>query len=336
MVALGALLLGCSEPAHEGPAPAHDAQRLNRSCASCHVEIAGEWARSEHHRSADAVFRAALRREPSRFCESCHAPEAPTSHAAAGALGELGVACVTCHDPRDEAARVPEATLPARHPPVARSSGVAACKSCHEFEFPGERQQRELFQATVTEQERSSYAGAGCSGCHMPRVVGRGPPHASHAFAASRSAQAQRDAVRLVAERTSATSLRLTLASRGVGHAYPTGDLFRRLAIRVEARAADFAVLARSERFLARHFSDVRTAPRTTERRVELDDRLWPGETRVVELELGAEAAGHELHYELRLERVLHMNPRFEAAAQVASDELVASGFVPALPEKSP
>lgn len=336
LLALGALLLGCSEPAPERPAQTPDAERLNRSCVSCHVEIAGEWLRSEHHRSADTVFRAALRREPLRFCESCHAPEAPTSHAAAGALGQLGVACVTCHDPRDEAARVPEAHLPAQHPAVARASGVAACKGCHEFEFPGPRQQRELFQATVTEQERSSYAGAGCSGCHMPRVVGRGSSHASHAFAASRSTQAQRDAVRLVAQRASATSLRLTLALRGVGHAYPTGDLFRRLAIRVEARAADFAVLSRRERFLARHFSDTVTAPRTSERRVELDDRLWPGEARIVELDLGAEAAGHELHYELRLERVLHMNPRFEAAAQVESDELVASGVVPALPEKSP
>jgi hypothetical protein len=336
MVAVGAILLGCSEPAPERPAAAHDVQRLNRACTSCHVEIAGEWARSEHRRSADAVFRAALRREPLRFCESCHAPEAPTSHAAAGALGELGVACVTCHDPRDEAARVPEAHLPARHPPVARASGVAACKTCHEFEFPGERRERELFQATVTEQDGSSYAGAGCSGCHMPRVVGRGSSHASHGFAASRSPQAQRDAVRVVAERASSTTLRLALTSRGVGHAYPTGDLFRRLAVRAEARSADFAVLARSERFLARHFDDVTTAPHTTERRVELDDRLWPGETRVVELELGAEGAGHELHYELRLERVLHMNPRFEAAAQVESYELVARGFVPALLEKSP
>ncbi len=332
---VGALLLGCSEPAPEPPVARHDAQRLNRACASCHVEIAAEWARSEHHRSADAVFRAALRREPLRFCESCHAPEAPTSPAAAGALGELGVACVTCHDPRDEAAKVPEAELPAQHPAVSRKSGVAACKSCHEFEFPGERERRELFQATVTEQERSSYAGAGCSGCHMPRVVGRGSPHASHAFAASRSAQAQRDAVQVVAARTNATTLRLALTSRGVGHAYPTGDLFRRLAVRAEARAADFAVVARGERFLARHFRDARTAPHTTERRVELDDRLQPGQTRIVELDLGVEAAGREVHYELRLERVLHMNPRFEAAAQVESYELVASGVVPALPEKS-
>lgn len=334
--AVAALWLGCSEPASESPAPVVERQRLNRTCTSCHVEIAGEWARSEHHRSADAVFGAALSREPLRFCEQCHAPEAPTSLAATGALGELGVACVTCHDPSDQRARVPEERLPALHPAVAKATGVDACKSCHEFEFPGERQQRELFQATVTEQERSSYAGAGCSGCHMPSVAGRAKAHASHAFAASRSAQAQREAVRVVAERTSATSLRLSLTSRGVGHAYPTGDLFRRLAIRAEARGPDFAVVGRAERFLARHFSDARTGPRTTERRVEHDDRLLPGETRVVDLELGADATGRELYYELRLERVLHMNPAFEASARVESDELLASGVLPATPEKSP
>lgn len=92
---VGVLLLGCSEPAPEPPVARHDAQRLNRACASCHVEIAGEWARSEHHRSADAVFRAALRREPLRFCESCHAPglTPPTMgavrDAAAGVNGSL-------------------------------------------------------------------------------------------------------------------------------------------------------------------------------------------------------------------------------------------------------
>jgi hypothetical protein len=331
----GALLaLSCSQPA-ENTRPELNAQQLNRECSSCHLEIAGEWARSEHHRSADDVFRRALSREPLRFCEACHAPEAPTSQAAAGALGALGVACVTCHAVTEHTRAVPVERLPARHPTVGVASGVDACRSCHEFAFPGERAASELFQSTVTEHAASSYAGTSCSGCHMPSVTGRGKAHASHAFAASRSSEAQRAAVRVVAERTGATSLRLSLSSRGVGHAYPTGDLFRRLAIRVEARSLDFAVMARDERLLARHFDDALTAPRISERRVISDDRLLPGETRVVDVELGPAAAGLELAYRVELERVLHMNPRFESFAQVESRELLASGQLPAQPEKS-
>jgi hypothetical protein len=329
------LLLSCSEPT-ETARLERDAQKINRECASCHVEIAAEWARSEHHRSADDVFRRALSREPLRFCEACHAPEAPTSQAAAGALGALGVACVTCHAVTEHTAGVPRERLPALHPPVAVATGAAACRSCHEFAFPGERVVGELFQATISEHERSRHAGTGCSACHMPSVPGRGAEHASHAFAASRSSAAQRAAVRVVAERTGATSLRLSLSTRGVGHAYPTGDLFRRVALRVEARALDFAVVARDERFLARHFSDAVTAPRLSERRVTRDDRLFPDETRVVDFELGPDAAGLELFYRVQLERVLHMNPRFESFAQVESSELLASGALAPVPEKSP
>jgi hypothetical protein len=135
----------------------------------------------------------------------------------------------------------------------------------------------------------------------------------------------------VVAERTSPTSLVLTLSSRGVGHAYPTGDLFRRVAVRVEARGADYAVVARSERFLARHFEDVTTAPRTSERRVTADDRLFPGEARELAFELGPDARDRELGYEVRFERVLHMNPRFEAAAQIESSMLLASGSLSAI-----
>jgi hypothetical protein len=330
-----ALLLACSQPP-EASRTEPDRQQLNRECGSCHLEIASEWARSQHHGAADDVFQRALSREPLRFCETCHAPEAPSSHAVKGPLGELGVACVTCQTPSQHAAAVPAERLPARHPAVARASGADACRSCHEFAFPGERVTTELFQATVTEHAQSVYADTSCATCHMPQSLGRDGQHASHAFAASRSVAAQRQAVQVTAQRTSVTSLRLTLASRGVGHAYPTGDLFRRLALRVEARGADFSVPARAERFLARHFEDVATAPRAFERRVTSDDRLLPGQPRSVELELGDAAAGLELHYELYLERVLHMNPRFEAAAQVESSELLASGALPAVSEKSP
>jgi len=328
---VGALLLSAchrSEKKPQGEGADH-AARANRACIGCHRDIAAEWAGSQHHRSADAVFRAAWEREPLRFCEQCHAPLARETSEVFAAPGKLGIACVTCHAGGDRAASVPAERLPAAHPAVSKPQGVAACGRCHEFEFPGERHRVELFQATLSEQAASSYAGAGCSGCHMPPTASSGGGrHASHAFAGSRVAATQSAAVSVVAERSAPSRLRLSLRSRGVGHAYPTGDLFRRIAVRVEARGHDFAVPARAEAFLARHLADARTGPHRFERRVMRDDRLWPGVTRVVELTLPSDAAGLPLAYEVRLERVLHENPDFEGAAQVESSELLARGVV--------
>jgi hypothetical protein len=164
----------------------------------------------------------------------------------------------------------------------------------------------------------------------MPRVSGLGPEHASHAFASSRSSAAHREAVQVRVERRGPAEVRFSLSLRGVGHAYPTGDLFRRLALRVEALGPDFSIQAKAERFLARHFTDVLTASQRRERRVQLDDRLLPGETREIDLDLGPAAVDADLVYEIRLERVLHMNPRFESAAHVSSSELVSAGRLPA------
>lgn len=330
LLAFGLLLGACgrTEKRPEGRV-AVDAAGANRACVRCHRDIAAEWAGSQHHRSADAVFRAAWEREPQRFCEECHAPLARRSAEVFAAQGKLGIACVTCHAVGGGEAGVPAERLPAAHPAVAKPQGTAACGGCHEFAFPGVRERAELFQATLSEQAESPYAGAGCSGCHMPPTPSPGGGrHASHAFAGSRVAEAQSAAVQVVAERSGPSRLRLSLSSRGVGHAYPTGDLFRRIAVRVEARGHDFAVPARAETFLARHFVDVRTGRQRFERRVTLDDRLRPGVPRVVELTLPSEAASLLLAYEVKLERVLHENPNFEGAAQIESSELLARGVV--------
>lgn len=74
----------------------HERVETNPRCASCHAEIAAEWAISQHRSSHDAVFLKALSRERGReFCVGCHAPEAKNEREAEGARGELGVGCVT-------------------------------------------------------------------------------------------------------------------------------------------------------------------------------------------------------------------------------------------------
>ncbi len=61
-------------------------------------------------------------------------------------------------------------------------------------------------------------------------------------------------AIATEAQREGASTLATTLTPKRVGHAFPTGDLFRRLHVRAWAAGEDGAVLGLSERFLPRHF----------------------------------------------------------------------------------
>lgn len=60
-----------------------------------------------------------------------------------------------------------------------------------------------------------------------PLATSSSRPHRSYGFAATRDPDFLRQAARAV--RDGATTLVLPLAPGAVGHAFPTGDLFRRL-----------------------------------------------------------------------------------------------------------
>lgn len=93
----------------------------------------------------------------------------------------------------------------------------------------------------------------------------------------------------------------MTLTADEVGHAFPTGDLFRRLTVAAEVVGEDHAVLARAEQHLARHFGATRVGLAVLRTQVR-DDRVT--RERAVNLELGPEAAGEPLHFAVTYERV--------------------------------
>lgn len=64
----------------------------------------------------------------------------------------------------------------------------------------------------------------------MPRVDGPGGPHVDHRFFASRNEALVRSAATLEATRAD-DALVFTFHRNAVGHAFPTGDVFRRLRI---------------------------------------------------------------------------------------------------------
>jgi hypothetical protein len=207
----------------------------------------------------------------------------------------------------------------------ARFAGDLACARCHEFAFPASRgaEERDKMQATITEHARSSASGVACAGCHM-RAAPSG--RRSHVFAASRDPSALAAAVRIAASREGASRVRVVLSPSGAGHAFPTGDLFRRVEVLAEIDGPDHVSLGRDVRYLARHF-DLKT--KTAGRRLVRDDRVRDRPVEV-ELDLGAAAAGRPIAYRVAYQRVDHPNGIDEEDAQVDGEIVLAEGvFTP-------
>jgi hypothetical protein len=313
---------------------ARHAARQNLACEGCHADIAAEW-RSSHHRGAytDAPFQRALAAENQNlsFCRGCHAPEAPPDAPPPAELAEIGVACTSCHGTGADLLAGPSESPSAAPHPSRRAEAFAsasACAGCHEFDFPDSvlRVKPEKMQLTVTEHAASGYGDAACSGCHMP-FVGEGKSrHRSHAFASSRSVDGHRRALTISADRV-ATSIEITLGPGEVGHAFPTGDLFRRLAVTAEVVGADREMLASQTRYLARHFRPQVLPSGQKVRTTLADDRpgapASAGETVAVEFDLGPVARGRPVVVRVVYQRVGHVLDGFEKDAVVESEAVL-------------
>jgi hypothetical protein len=261
---------------------------LNATCVSCHAEESAQWRGSRHRQSStNAAYREASAIEPTAFCRGCHAPESDPMKPLPGAVSELGVGCVTCHVTEEGfvlAAASPGhgADEGAPHPlrrsaEFARTSG---CAGCHEFRFPAARgdDDDQFMQTTVREHQLSPAAARPCADCHMPSRGGR----RSHAFAEVRDPGWLRDNLQVTAARADDRTVRITLVQPAPGHAFPSGDLFRRLEVGYELRDDQGKVLGREVRHLARHFQLV---PGRPGRQLVRDDRVF-NEPVIVDLAL--------------------------------------------------
>jgi hypothetical protein len=214
-----------------------------------------------HHASfANMDFQTAYREEPLAFCAGCHAPHAGDS--------SLGVGCTSCHTDAAEHERG------GGRAPVARA-GDESCTRCHEFTNPIART---FLQSTVSEHEASDARASSCVDCHMP--------NGDHRFAVSRDPAFLGRAIALVDVRRTDEGVAVVVAKRGVGHRFPTGDVFRRLAIRAWVEDADGAILGVAERALEREWDAHRAG-----RREEHDTRLGEVPTELVVPVLGGRAS---------------------------------------------
>lgn len=308
----------------------------NDECEACHVEIAQEWRASLHRASyTDPMLQAAIAGEDdASFCRTCHVPEADPKAAPDPARAAIGVGCVSCHLIGDEilaAPADPNRRETAPHP-LRREQAFAepdACAGCHEFWFPspGRAGHQLIMQSTITEHRRSKARDQPCQSCHMPELSGDdGRSHRSHGFHVVGDPSMLRAAARIVAEREvdeqGRAIVRVTLEPRAVGHAFPTGDIHRRLSVRVEGPDDRCA----AERFLARHFGRERVGNGAVVRVEVADDRVGlRRDARVVEFALPSECAEQPLRWSVHYQRVLDTPIGDEQAAIVWDQTELAS-----------
>ena len=232
-------------------------------CRRCHADAAAQWQRSRHHDAfTNADFQRSYAREPTPFCRDCHAPGFVRTPALPAEDAEsLGVGCLECHGDGDG---IVTGTSGSRDGPHAvrrlEDFGTSVCESCHEFSFPesSRRPEGTMMQTTLSEHRASELRDRACASCHLPAIS---EGH-DHSLAATRDPAAKQAALQSLATRTD-DGLRLSLTPREVGHAFPTGDLYRRLELHAEALDDDDEVVAKRTRYLGRHFAPYRHADGT-------------------------------------------------------------------------
>lgn len=304
------------------PAVTASSPPASERCGDCHARAAAAWEGSGHARAwSSPLFQAGLAVERRRFCVDCHAPQ--------GAGQPIG--CASCH----AAPGGGEAAAGALHAPLvlrprAALRDPAFCKDCHEFATPawdgGVMRMTALpMQSTFAEWDRYRRAGGAgtCQSCHMPE--GRHDMHGAHDIDLLRGSLALDVASNDVRGEHGGRAVTFALRSVGVGHRFPTGDLFRHLTVEVrEPSAADWRVILRA----GRRFETRLDAGTLTADKIELaNTTLEPGETRLVTYRRSGRAPlawRVQYHYG---------SARDEARAAVSYDQLVTTllaGQVPA------
>ncbi len=162
-------------------------------CATCHPDIAREWAASTHaHAWIDPQFQAERAKDPAVawLCDNCHTPLArqqavlstpsatgdvrrPTTAANPAfdaTLREEGITCLTCHWRPDGIASInPDAQAPHALVYAPELKSEQTCTVCHQAVA---RVGDTLVCTFDTGEEwRAANPGKTCPECHMPRVT---------------------------------------------------------------------------------------------------------------------------------------------------------------------
>lgn len=235
------IAVACTRATSDKPPATSSSPLAEATCAGCHAAQADEWRGSMHHASfTSADFQRSYHEEPRDYCVSCHAPLDDKT---------AGIGCTACHaTDAKHASKTAERT----------HATTKACKSCHDFDIPGART---VLQATEREHRESAFAERSCESCHMKT---------GHRFDVTRNRDFLAKAIRVEDARIDASQLVVRVASHGVGHRFPTGDLFRRLTVVVAGYGSGDALVC-ADTF---HFGRSLDEHRSREESSEGDTRL--------------------------------------------------------------
>ena len=116
---------------------------------------------------------------------------------------------------------------------------------------------------------------------------------------------------------------RITLTPRELGHAFPTGDLFRRLEVSAEAIGSEWQVVARERRYLARHWERQPSPFGVVLRSATRDDRPLRDPV-IVDLPLGATHL--PIAWRVAYQRVEHPRSDDEQDSRIEGEIELGSG----------
>lgn len=219
------LLMGCTKSSSNViESPTHTIPQ-NR-CGSCHKEQEHQWQQSRHAVSwTNAIFEVSYYESSYQsWCRDCHRPSIPISFDIRG--HENGVGCVTCH--MNEKGEILSSNIDIQDQEAPHSLVFSPklgtsefCAQCHQFTFqPDHPMFSEVAVQNTYEEWVHSEEKKQCQGCHMGSV--------GHTFPGAHNEQMLKNSIDIDIIRKDG-DVQITLLSKGVGHAFPTGDPFRRL-----------------------------------------------------------------------------------------------------------
>lgn len=334
------------------------------SCGTCHTEIAREWAATTHaHAWVDPQFQAELAKDPEVgwLCINCHTPMSDQQAELAVATGEVrsprrspnpqfdvqlqqeGISCLSCHW-RDGAIAAPHEGVQAPHPTVYAPDLLTEglCTSCHQAVA---RYEDALVCTFNTGVEWTDAApGRACPACHMPRITRASAPGAPereggrHLWPGSLipkdrwSAEEEalfadwkpgiEVALHLPAPSRAGEQVHVTLdySNARAGHLLPTGDPERYLEISLRALDGAGAPLGEATARVGQRWEWWPVAKKLE------DNRLKPGESRTLGLDLVLSATGATVEYQVDHVRLSPENAAFHDLVDYPTRRTVVSG----------
>lgn len=224
----------------------------SKQCGACHSTVYQNWLGSRHRVAfSNRLYQEAHAREPLDWCVNCHAPFMkpggnPTLKADR-VQAEDGISCITCHV-RQGRIMVSQAPAKAKEHSYLVKEDMATekfCASCHQFNFPSRASMAAnakgqgvieyshlVMQDTVNEYRRSGfYNKLTCNSCHLLANT-----EESHRFAGGHDLEWLKQSLHLRARRLSRQRVAIQIYAVGIGHSFPTGDLFRSLRLYLSSK----------------------------------------------------------------------------------------------------